>query len=379
MLLARKGYRVLVVDRSTFPSDTVSTHVLQPMAVAALARWGLLERLTATGCPPIGTFIFDFGPVTITGAPGTESAPHAYCPRRTVLDKILVDAAVEAGAEVREGFSVERLLIEGDRVVGIEGHGKDGQHVTERASIIVGADGRHSLVARTVRPEEHHQRSPLEGAYYTYYSGLPTNGRFETYIRPGRGVAAMPTNDGLTLVLAGWPYREFEANKKDVEGTFQRAIDLHPDFAARVRGAKREARFAGAAVPNYFRKAWGAGWALVGDARYCKDPITAQGIRDSFDDAEACAGALDQVFGKGSAFDETMAEYQRVREEQSLPMYELTCQAATLEPPPPELQQLLGGIHGKQKAMDAFVRMNAGTISPPEFFAPDNLRALMAA
>ena len=279
MLLARKGYRVLVVDRSTFPSDTVSTHVLQPMAVAALARWGLLERLTATGCPPVSTFMFDFGPVTITGAPGTEAAPHAYCPRRTVLDKMLVDAAAEAGAEIREGFSVERLLMEGERVVGIEGHGKDGQRVTERASVVVGADGRYSLVAKTVRAEEHHQKPPLEGAYYTYYSGLPMNGRFEVYIRPNRGVAAVPTNDGLTLVLAGWPYAEFEANKKDVEGNFQRTIELHPAFAARVSAAKREARFAGAAVPNFFRKAWGPGWALVGDARYCKDPITAQGIR----------------------------------------------------------------------------------------------------
>jgi 2-polyprenyl-6-methoxyphenol hydroxylase-like FAD-dependent oxidoreductase len=379
MLLARRGYRVLVVDRSTFPSDTVSTHVLQPMAVAALARWGLLERLTATGCPPVSTFMFDFGPVTITGAPGTEAAPHAYCPRRTVLDKMLVDAAAEAGAEIREGVSVERLLMEGERVVGIEGHGKDGQRVAERASVVVGADGRYSLVAKTVRAEEHHQKPPLEGAYYTYYSGLPMNGRFEVYIRPNRGVAAVPTNDGLTLVLAGWPYAEFEANKKDVEGNFQRTIDLHPAFAARVRAAKREARFAGAAVPNFFRKAWGPGWALVGDARYCKDPITAQGIRDSFDDAEACAGALDQVFGPGRSFDEAMAEYQRVREEQTIPMYEFTCQAAALEPPPPDMQQLLGGIYGKQKAMDAFVRMNAGTISPPEFFAPENMRALMAA
>src|SRR5437868_9121022 len=113
MLLARKGYRVLAVDRATFPSDTVSTHVMHPLGVAALARWGLLDRLTATGCPPIHTFAFDFGPLTIAGTPGTEQAPVAYCPRRTVLDKLLVDAAAEAGAEVREGFTVEEILIEG--------------------------------------------------------------------------------------------------------------------------------------------------------------------------------------------------------------------------------------------------------------------------
>src|SRR5229473_8113255 len=95
MLLARKGYRVLMVDRATFPSDTLSTHVLQPLAVAALDRWGLAARLSATGCPPIHTYTFDFGPLTLAGAPGTKEAPVAYCPRRTVLDKLLVDAAAE--------------------------------------------------------------------------------------------------------------------------------------------------------------------------------------------------------------------------------------------------------------------------------------------
>ena len=104
MLLARKGHRVLVVDQATFPSDTLSTHLVHPPGVAALQRWGLLDRLVATGCPPIGTYAFDFGPFTISGAPGTGEAPVAYGPRRTVLDKLLVDAASEAGAEVREGL-----------------------------------------------------------------------------------------------------------------------------------------------------------------------------------------------------------------------------------------------------------------------------------
>src|SRR6185369_12522939 len=98
MLLARKGYRVLVVDRATFPSDTISTHVAQPRAVASLARWGLLDRLTATGCPPITQYSYDFGPLRLSGAPGTPDAPLAYCPRRTILDKLLADAAAEAGA-----------------------------------------------------------------------------------------------------------------------------------------------------------------------------------------------------------------------------------------------------------------------------------------
>src|SRR5258706_5145650 len=117
MLLARKGYRVLVVDRATFPSDTVSSHVVHPLGAASLARWGLIDRLTATGCPPIHTYAFDFGPITISGTPGTQETPVAYCARRTVLDKLLVYAAAEAGAESREGLTVEEGLIQYGRVV----------------------------------------------------------------------------------------------------------------------------------------------------------------------------------------------------------------------------------------------------------------------
>jgi 2-polyprenyl-6-methoxyphenol hydroxylase-like FAD-dependent oxidoreductase len=370
MQLARKGYRVLVVDRATFPSDTISTHVVHPPAVAALARWGLLDRLTATGCPPIHTYTFDFGPFTLAGAPGTENVPVAYCPRRTVLDKLLVDAAAEAGAEIREGFTVEEILIEEGRVVGVRGRSKGGTAaVTERARVVVGADGRHSRVAETVRPERYNERPPLLAPYYTYWSDLPMDGRFETYVRPHRGFAAAPTHDGLTMTVGGWPFPEFDANKKDVEGNFLKLFDQAPEFGERVRAARREAPIAGAFVSGFFRKPYGPGWALVGDAGYNRDPITAQGISDAFRDAERCATALDQAFSRARPFEEAMAEYQRDRDEQVLPMYEFTCQLATLAPPPPEMQQMLAAIHGNRRAMDAFAQMNAGTISPAEFGA----------
>ncbi len=124
MLLARQGYRVLLVDRATFPSDTISTHVIQPTGIAALNRWGLLDQLLLTGCPPVGTYAFDFGPFTIAGSPGTDDSPVAYAPRRTILDKLLVDAAAAAGAEVREGFTVQEILTDGGRVTGIRGRGQ---------------------------------------------------------------------------------------------------------------------------------------------------------------------------------------------------------------------------------------------------------------
>ena len=378
MLLARKGYKVLVVDRARFPSDTISTHLLHPPGVASLRRWGLLDRLTATGCPPIDTYSFDFGPFTISGTPGTDDAPVAYGPRRTVLDKLLVDAASEAGAEVREGFTVEDVVIEDGRVTGVRGHSNGGRTVSEHARVVIGADGRHSLVARAVQPEQYHEKPPLLCGYYSYWSGLPMDGRFETYIRPDRSFAAWPTHDDLTLVIGGWPFVEFQANKGDIEGNYLKMLEMAPSFAERVRGATRQARYVGTAVPNFFRKPSGPGWALVGDAGYNKDFITAQGMHDAFRDAELCATALDEAFTGARPFEHAMADYQATRDSQVLPMYELTCELATLEPPPPELQQLLGAVHGNQEAMDAFARVIAGVTSPAEFFSEENVGRVLA-
>jgi 2-polyprenyl-6-methoxyphenol hydroxylase-like FAD-dependent oxidoreductase len=378
MLLARKGYRVLVVDSATFPSDTLSTHILHPLGVRALSTWGLLDRLVATGCPPIHTYAFDFGPFTIAGAPGTRDAPVAYCPRRTILDKLLVDAAARSGAEVREDFTVEEILVEDGRVAGIRGRAKQGA-IVERAQVVVGADGRRSFVAQAIRAERYDEKPPLLAAYYTYWSGLPVDGRFEQYIRDHCGFAVAPTHGGLTMVIAGWPYADFEQNKKDIEGHYLKTVAQAPAFADRLRGARREARFAGVPVPNYFRKPYGPGWALVGDAGYNRDFITGQGMMDAFHDAELCAAALDRAFSGTQPFEAAMNEYQRARDVRVKAMYDFTCQLATLEPPPPEMQQLFAAIHGNQRAMDDFARMNAGTISPAEFFAPENVDAMTAA
>ncbi|HZP13439.1 MAG TPA: NAD(P)/FAD-dependent oxidoreductase [Nevskiaceae bacterium] len=377
MLLARKGYRVLLVDRATFPSDTLSTHVVHPVAAAALARWGLLDRLLATGLPPIDTYSFDFGAFKLSGSPGTPELPPAYCPRRIVLDKLLRDAAEEAGAEVREDFSVEGLLTEQGSVVGIRGRSKKtGATVEERATVVVGADGRASVVAGAVKAERYHERAPLLQPYYAYWSGLPMNGRFETYILPQRGFAAAPTHDGLTMVVGGWPVSEYEANRNDVEGNFDKVLQQVPGFYERTRQARRETRYVGTSTPNFFRKPFGPGWALVGDAGYLKDPITAQGINDAFRDAQACAAAIDESLSGAKPYDVAMDEYQRARDAKVLPMYDFTCGLASLQPPPPEVQQLFGAIAGNASAMDRFVQMNAGTISPAEFFAPDSVAAM---
>jgi flavin-dependent dehydrogenase len=378
MLLARKGYRVLVVDRASFPSDTVSTHVIHAPGIAALNRWGLLDQMTATGCPPIETYSFDFGPFTIKGTPRADDGfSAAYAPRRTVLDKILVDAASDAGAEVRERFTVEDIVIEDGAVVGIRGHSENGQTVLERARVVIGADGRNSHVAKAVRPEQYNDKPMLQWSYYTYWSDLPVDG-FEIVIRPDRGFAAAATNDGLTMLVVGWPFAESDAYKADVEANYLKTLELAPEFAERVRGAKREARFAGGSVPNFFRKPYGPGWALVGDAGYNKDPITAQGIPDAFHDAELCSTALDETFSGGRPFEDAMSAYQMTRDARVLPIYEFTTQLATLEAPPAEMQMLLGAVHGNREAMDSFVSITAGTVSPLEFFDPEHIGQLMS-
>jgi flavin-dependent dehydrogenase len=379
MLLARRGYRVLLVDRTTFPSDTVSTHIVHPQGVASLRRWGLLDGVVGSGCPPIDTYAFDFGPFVIEGSPGTPDSPVSYCPRRTVLDTLLVEAAAAAGAEVRQGFGVEELIIEDGVVMGVRGRSNGGAVVAEHARVVVGADGLRSFVARSVGAEQYNEHGPRLSGYYAYWSGLPVNGRFETYIRDDRGFAVAPTNDGLTLVIGGWPYAQLDALKSDIEGNYLNVFDFAPEFAEKLRGATKETRVVGTAVPNFFRKPFGRGWALVGDAGYNRDFITAQGISDAFRDAELCTQAIDESLSGARSFDDAMRDYQTTRDERVLPMYEFTLQLAALEPPPPEFQQLLLAVHGNRESMDAFARLNAGVLSPADFFAPDHVSRIFAA
>jgi 2-polyprenyl-6-methoxyphenol hydroxylase-like FAD-dependent oxidoreductase len=379
MLLARTGCRVLLVDRATFPSDTLSTHVIHPQGVAQLGRWGLLDRIAASGCPPIHTYAFNFGPLAITGSPGTAGAPVAYCPRRTVLDKILVDAAVEAGSELREGFAVDELLVSDGRVTGIRGRQKNGPAITTTAPLVIGADGRHSVVAKAVSAEMYGERPTLQGGYYAYWSGLRMGGCFETHIGNRCGFAAAATHDGLTMVVGGWPLTQYEIKRHDHEKSYLSLFDQAPAFRERIRAARLESKVFGGTTPNFFRKPFGPGWALVGDAGYIKDPITAQGIVNAFRDAELLTAAIETWHSGAQSYEAAMTEYQSARDAQSLPMYDFTCQLAAMEPPPRELVQLLGATAGNQDAMDQFCRVNAGVTSPAEFFAEENVRRIFAA
>lgn len=341
MLLARAGLRVLLLDRSTFPSDIMSTHFLHPWGLAYLKTWGLLDRLLATDAPTwkANTLDLEVARVTAPIEPD-DDIDFATCPRRTLLDKILVDAAVEAGAELRDGFSVQELIIEDGRVVGLRGRSADGGTVAERARIVIGADGLRSLVARTVQPQIYNAVPGFNCGYYSYFSGLGLNNT-TLVMREGRAIFFFPTNHNLTCVAMEWPRAEFESFRLDIEGNFMKTLDLVPDYAERVHAGHREERFVGAAdLPNQFLKPFGPGWALVGDAGYYKDPVTGTGISDAWRDAALLSSAIVTGLGGSTPLDETLTGYEQQRNQMSAPHYQRTLFMAALPHPSKMLAQM---------------------------------------
>jgi 2-polyprenyl-6-methoxyphenol hydroxylase-like FAD-dependent oxidoreductase len=381
MLLARRGFNVLLVDKARFPSDTISTHIVWPRGTELLKEWGLLPRLMATGVPSIcREMVFDVGPFALRGTiPDANDGMGGICPRRTVLDSVLVRAAAEAGAEVREGFAVDELVVRDDAVCGIRGRSNGNTGVEERARIVIGADGVHSVIARRVRAREYDVQPVGACCFYSYFSGVELND-LELYVRDHHALGGAPTNDGLHLVMVNWPTREFAAVRTEVERRVWHALASAPDFAARVREGRREEKWYGTAgVPGFFRTPYGPGWALVGDAAYCKDPMTAQGISDAFVDALLLTDAIGRWLSGAGAFEELLAAHQAARNTRVRAMYEFTSHIATLEPPPPEMQALFAALHGNQDATNAFLSAISGAIPIADFMSDDNIGRIMAA
>jgi flavin-dependent dehydrogenase len=332
MLLARKGYKVLLVDRDEFPSDIMSTHFIHLPGIVRLENWGLLDTLLATGCPPITKSTMHFGdaffspPKLSDMIPGLPEA--TVCPRRVILDQILVDAAIEAGAEFRPKVSVQGLIWDDDAVIGIRGQ-SNGKPVEERARIVIGADGLHSRVAREVKPAQYHVVESLTFAYYAYWSGIDMEG-MNFYFFEDLGILAFPTHWDQLCLGVGGPRETFVEFRKDIAGNYMKLIDRVPALAAQVRAGKQEQRFMGTAdQPNYFRKPYGPGWALVGDAGYHRDFITGLGINDAFRDAELVAKAADEGLSGERAMDEAMGAYESKRNDLAMPLYEITLKMAS--------------------------------------------------
>jgi flavin-dependent dehydrogenase len=274
MLLARHGYRVLLVDRATFPSDTISTHWIWQLGLACLERWGLLDTVLATNCPLMSRVGLDLGAFQLVGDHLAVDGIAGVCaPRPTVLDKILVDAAREAGAEVREGFSVTGLTWSDGRVTGVRGHDRTGSEIKERARIVIGADGRNSMIARAVQAVEYNTRPALTCVYYAYWNvalHLPA-----MHPLPRRVVITAPTNDGLTLTYVACSCADFDNVRSDLDGYISDTLDQVADFKDLFSPGARVGQIMGMRdLPNYFRKSYGDGWALVGDSRMRSAPLS---------------------------------------------------------------------------------------------------------
>lgn len=331
-LLAEKGHDVLMVDRTHFPSDTVSTHCVTFGGVVQLRRWGLFDRVLATNVPFVPSFTLTIGPLELADPIPIEEGVGTVSPRRTVLDKLLVDAAVETGAELREGITVTDLLRDDQgRVVGIVGRDDDGNAVEERAALVIGADGTHSFVAKATGAEVYDERAGHGSGYYAYFSDFPAD-RVELAFSQGHFVGVFPTNDEQVCVFAGKDDSEFRKLRDDVEGAHAAIVATgNARLGEWVRGATRESRFfAFRTIPGFFRKPWGDGWALVGDAGYHKDPCTGHGITDAFRDAELLANAVHAGLD-GTPMADALSRYQVRRDEFSRDVYETTQQIAALD------------------------------------------------
>lgn len=322
MLLAHAGLDVLVLDRSRYGADTLSTHALMRAGVLQLARWGLLDRVIAAGTPPIHRTTFRYGgatiPIPIKAGAGVDAL---YAPRRTILDPIVVDAAIAAGAEIRYGVAVTDVIRGGDgRVTGVTGRSTAGEPFAARARLVIGADGMRSTVAARVQAREQRLGTAGSSTIYGYWSGLERDG-YEWNFRPDAASGVIPTNDDEACVFAAASPDRVGRGGIDV---FDRIVAASsPQLADRLRAATPVGSvrtFAGR--PGHLRHPYGPGWALVGDAGYFKDPIGAHGLSDALRDAELLARAVVDVHD-GAPEAEALATYHRCRDSLSTELFDV--------------------------------------------------------
>ena len=345
LLLARAGVRVLVVERARRGADTVSTHALMRGGVLQLHRWGLLDRVAATGAPPVRRVTFHYGhdsmPVTLKPYAGVDVL---YAPRRTVLDALLVGAAEEA--DVRFGFGLAMTDVARDRagrVVGVVVRDHRGATWTERAGLVVGADGRTSLVARQVGAPTVVAGSHAAAYVYGSWPAADLDG-YHWYYGDGLSAGVIPTNDGLACVFAAGPAavlaarmrhsRPLDAARELLTRLDCRLADLTPSAPV---GPVRFFR----GLPARMRRTSGPGWALVGDAGWWKDPLSTYGITDAFRDAELLAQAVVAGAASDHAMRIALCRYQADRDRLALPMHPIVDRLASHQWDLAQVQQLL--------------------------------------
>ncbi|MEU5163242.1 NAD(P)/FAD-dependent oxidoreductase [Streptomyces sp. NPDC020875] len=375
MLFARRGYRTLLLEKARFPKDTLSSHYIHQPGVALLGRWGLLDRLRAAGCPPIDRESYRGPGVRLDGfSLPVDGYRTTYAPRRFVLDPILAGGAVAAGAEFRESCAVTGLIHDGDRVAGVRYTTPGGTETTERARLVVGADGMRSLVARTTGARNVVEHPRMSCVYYSYWAGVPSG--FEIHERPGRWIVAVPTNDGLTLVMAYFPQAEFARVRTAVEAHWLEAVrTTAPELFARMAAGERAEQFYGTGhQENYFRRAYGPGWVLLGDAVHHKDSITARGITDAFLQAQSLTDHVGDRLHDGPALEEALKGYQDDLDDTFSDIYQGALNVAELKPE--GRTAMLRHLTGHQELTDRYFSTVSGACSIDDFYNAELLAVL---
>ena len=338
---------MLAIDRGRYASDTVSTHALMRAGVLQLSRWGVLDAIRTAGTPVVQSTSFHYGDevvaVKIKPQPDMDGL---YAPRRTVIDRALVDAAESAGATITfEMQLVDLVRADDGRVAGVrvkDGHDRE-QQIS--AGLVIGADGVHSTVARLVGSECYRTGRHATGVVFSYWAGPQFDG-YHWYYNPGVSAGAIPTNDGLTCIFASVPQSRFhDTMRHGADAGYRQVLgECAADLAAIVEQSERVEKYRGfSGEIGFFRQSFGPGWALVGDAGYFKDPLTAHGITDALIDAELLAQAV--AAGTESAF----AGYQSARDELAVEHFEVTDAVASFEWDLPKAQQLHRALSEEMK------------------------------
>jgi 2-polyprenyl-6-methoxyphenol hydroxylase-like FAD-dependent oxidoreductase len=365
-MLARAGARVCVVDKDRFPSDTLSTHVIQPVGVQVLERIGVLDGLLKIA-PPIvrGRMVFDNDVAVIDDVIAVTGAP-VLSVRRITLDELLVNAAAEAGAEVRTQTAVTELVMDRDRVAGVTTTaGK------LCAPLVIGADGMRSAVAKMVGAKEYHPTPNGRVFMWAYYEGDPTNGEFWIGKIDDHAFLATPTDNGLSLVAACPSIDRRDEVRADRETVYETGVQGWPELHAGVARARREGPVHTMAnMHGFFRASAGRGWALVGDAGHFKDPTPGQGIADALRQSEKLAAAIERGLGGGGALDEILRDWWRWRDEDAWEMYWFAHDMGAAGPTPPLLRQAQRRIAADRELITATVRIFNHNLRPSQVFTP---------
>ena len=345
MLLSRAGLRVALFERSRPGSDTLSTHALMRGGVLQLSRWGVLPQLLHAGTPAIRSTTFHYGDdrttrVSIRPSPGVDAL---YAPRRHLLDRVLVEAAAESGADIHHTTPVLGLLNADDgRVQGVRIRGRDAREVSVRAALTIGADGIGSLVAREAGAPVVLQGRAASAVLYRYVADLPADGYSWGY-GDAVGAGLIPTNDGETCVFVSTtPERMKRLRRAGAESAFDSLIEATPPAirdAVRAGGTHGELH-GWRGMPGYVRRPFGPGWALVGDAGYFKDPITTHGLTDALRDAELLADAVTRM-SVGTPASVAFAEYENIRDRLSSALADVTEAVCRYDWSEDEIQVLL--------------------------------------